>query len=174
MRDELEKAIAGTAAVVRGVKPDQLGLPTPCRDWDVRTLANHLLQVATAVGMAGRGEAVPDELWGRELLDDGWADRFESLATAPERAGVAAPPVIVAMLTSDIVLHGWDLARATGQDFRCDPAVAEVAYGFVVETGEQGRRMGIYAPPVPVEGTAPALDRALAESGRDPRWTRPL
>jgi uncharacterized protein (TIGR03083 family) len=54
MRDVLEKAISGTAAVVRGVKPDQLALPTPCREWDVRTLTNHLLQVATALGLAGR------------------------------------------------------------------------------------------------------------------------
>ncbi|MGN9911581.1 TIGR03086 family metal-binding protein [Phytohabitans sp. LJ34] len=171
MRDALEKAITETSAVLRGVEPDQLGLPTPCRDWDVRTLANHLLQVATALGLAGRGEPIPDGVWGRELIADGWADRFGSLAvpaTTSDWAGAA--PVIAAMLASDVVLHGWDLARATGQEYRCDPAAAEVAHRFVAETGEQGRRMGIYAEPVPVAADAPVLDRALGLSGRDPGW----
>ncbi|BCB75924.1 TIGR03086 family metal-binding protein [Phytohabitans flavus] len=184
MRDVLEKAITETAAVMRGVKPDQLGLPTPCRDWDVQTLANHLLQVATALSLAGRGEPVPGELWGRELMADGWADRFESLA-APAvpaewagmaRVGEAEMPasVVAAMLVSDAVLHGWDLARATGQEYRCDPEVAELTYRFVLETGEQGRQMGIFAAPVPVARDAALLDRALGLSGRDPRWARPL
>ena len=61
-----------------------------------------------------------------------------------------------------LVIHGWDLARATGQPFRCDAATAEVTRQFLTETGEQGRAMGIYAAAVPVDASASALDQALA------------
>jgi uncharacterized protein (TIGR03086 family) len=104
-------------------------------------------------------------------MADGWTDRFESLAApATSSEWAAAAPVIAAMLASDVVVHGWDLARATGQEYRCDPAAAEVAHRFVAETGEQGRQMGIFGAPVPVAADAPALDRALGLSGRDPGW----
>jgi uncharacterized protein (TIGR03086 family) len=73
-----------------------------------------------------------------------------------------------AMFVSDVAIHGWDLARATGQSYRCDPDVAESTYRFVVDMAEQGRQMGIYAAPVPVADGAPAFERALARSGRDP------
>lgn len=180
------KAATETANTVRGVKPDQLGAPTPCRDWDVRTLVNHLLQVIYAVNLAGRGEAVPGELWERDLMSGGWAERVDDEA----RQAVAAwsdpaargdtvsvgsmqmpVPAVAAMLASDLVLHGWDLARATGQDYRCDDDAAEMTYRFITETGDQGRGMGIYAEPVPVADEAPALDRALGLSGRNPQWT---
>lgn len=183
MRVVVEKAVARTAAVVRGVKPNQFGAPTPCRDWDVRTLMNHLLQVATALGLAGRGEPVPDDVWGRDLMADGWADRFEELTvgaaradwTGDRRLGEAEMPasLVAAMLASDVVIHGWDLARATGQDYQCEADLAEVTYRFVADTGQQGRRMGIFGPPVPVAADAPVLTRALALSGRDPGWAPP-
>src|SRR6266540_3589534 len=65
-----------TANVVRGVKPDQLDAPTPCRDWDVGTLTNHLLQVVTALDLAGRGQPVPSDLWERDLPRDDGGARF--------------------------------------------------------------------------------------------------
>jgi uncharacterized protein (TIGR03086 family) len=82
-------------------------------------------------------------------------------------------PAVATMLASDLVIHGWDLARATGQDFRCDDAVADMIHRFVADTAAQGRGMGLYAEPVPVADGAPALDRTLGLSGRDPQWTPP-
>ncbi|GAB1694669.1 hypothetical protein KRM28CT15_64720 [Krasilnikovia sp. M28-CT-15] len=82
-------------------------------------------------------------------------------------------PMIASMLTSDLVIHGWDLARAAGQDYQCDDDVAELAHRFVVDMGEQGRQMGIYAAPLSVADGVPVFDKALALSGRDPHWTRP-
>ncbi|WP_117215682.1 TIGR03086 family metal-binding protein [Allorhizocola rhizosphaerae] len=183
MHPLMVKAVAETAAVVRGVKPDQMSAPTPCRDWDVRVLANHLLQVAVALRLAGRGEAVPGGLWADDLLTGDWAARFEdetrqAIAAWAEPSawdgvvdmgGSAMPAGLAAtMLVSDLVIHGWDLARATGQDYRCDDDVAELAYRFVAQTGEQGRAMGIYAEPVPVADDASMLERAVAISGRNP------
>jgi uncharacterized protein (TIGR03086 family) len=179
-------AATETATVVRGVKPDQLDLPTPCRDWAVRALANHLMQVVEALDLAGRGGPVPGELWQADRMAGDWAARFDELArraagawsspSAPagtlDLGGAPMPaPAVATMLASDLVLHGWDLARATGQQLRCSPVLAELALGFIAETAEQGRAMGLYGPPVAVADDAAPLDRALALSGRDPHWT---
>jgi uncharacterized protein (TIGR03086 family) len=75
------------------------------------------------------------------------------------------------MLASDLVIHGWDLARATGQDYRPDDGAAAMAQQFVDQTGEQGRQMGIFAAARPAGDDATPLDHALAGSGRDPRWS---
>ncbi|NRQ31850.1 TIGR03086 family protein [Nonomuraea sp. NN258] len=182
----LTQAVTCSAAVFRGVKPEQLGAPTPCQEWDVRALANHLLQVVSALGGAGGGQAVPDELWGRDLMTDGWAERFDEQASqaldawnepaawrsTPAMGGAEMPAqLVVTMLASDLVIHAWDLARATGQDFHCDEAAAELTHRFTADSAEQGRQMGIYGPPRPVAQDASPLDRALAASGRDPLWT---
>jgi uncharacterized protein (TIGR03086 family) len=186
--DLVASATAEAARVLRGVGADQLAAPTPCGDWDVRTLGNHLLQVVTALALAGRGAAVPDELWKRDLTGDGWVARFDDEArravaawadpTAQHRtvtmgAADMPAPFVAAMLAADLTIHGWDLARATGQELHCPERVAESAHRFVADTAEQGRGMGLYAAPVPVSENAPALDRALALSGRDPHWSPP-
>jgi uncharacterized protein (TIGR03086 family) len=188
LSDVVAGAATETATVVRGVKPDQLDLPTPCRDWPVRTLANHLMQVVAALEAAGRGGPVPGDLWQSDRMAGDWAARFDEEArravdawsspSAPTGAvdvgGAAMPaPMVATMLASDLVVHGWDLARATGQDLRSSPAVAELTLGFVADTAEQGRTMGLFGPPVPVAADAPPLERALALSGRDPAWRPP-
>lgn len=178
------RAAAEAATTVRGVKPNQFDAATPCEEWTVRALINHLRQVIDALGLAGRRQPVPDELWERTYDDavsgfDDEADRAIA-AWADHRSGEGTvrmgssdmPTIFVAtMLASDLVIHGWDLALATGQDYRCDGDLAELTLGFITETGEQGRSMGIFAEPVPVTADASALDRALGLSGRDPAWS---
>jgi uncharacterized protein (TIGR03086 family) len=183
---QIEDAATEVATVVRGTKPDQLGMPTPCPDWDVRALVNHLFQVVNATRLAASGEPVPDELWAEDLVPADWAERFEdetrrAVTASAEHgawdgmrtAGSTEMPaqLLAAMLISDLVIHGWDLARATGQPFRCDDAAVDTTYRFLVDSGEQGREMGIFAAAVPVVEDAPTLDRALGLSGRDPQWT---
>lgn len=186
---EIHTLVANSAAqaadVVQGVKNDQLTSPTPCRDWNVQKLTNHLLQIVNALTLSGQGKPVPDELWGENLFSDDWAAQFvsesrqaatawadESSRTDMSDIGPAQMPTVVVatMLASDLVIHGWDLAKATGQGFQCDGEVAAMTYAFISETAEQGRGMGLYADPVPVSPQAPALDRALGLSGRDPQW----
>lgn len=179
----LDKTFSGTADVVHGVGAAQWELATPCAGWDVRDLTNHLMQVATALELSGDGQAVPADLWSRDLLTGDWAGRFDRSAQRAAEGWAGPPdmvsfggmdlpgPVVLTMLASDLVIHGWDLARATGQEFRCDDEDARMAYEFVAETGAQGRQMGIFAAPVPAGENASLLDRALAASGRDPAWT---
>jgi uncharacterized protein (TIGR03083 family) len=158
-----------TLAVVRGVKPEQLGARTPCAGWDVRTLANHLLQVMTALRMTGTSEPIPDDFWGRDLMTPDWMHNFER--EADQALSLPAHENAMAtMLAVDLVLHGWDLARATGQEFVVTDAAAALTFEFVAASAEQGRAMGIYGEPVPVDDDAPVLERALGLSGRDPQW----
>jgi uncharacterized protein (TIGR03086 family) len=75
------------------------------------------------------------------------------------------------MVLGEFVVHGWDLARATGHDVTWDDTVLEFALEWLVQTAEQGRAMGVYGAAVPVPENAPVLDRLLGLTGRDPQWT---
>lgn len=79
-------------------------------------------------------------------------------------------PLIATMLGSDLVIHGWDLARATGQDYRCEEDTAQLTYRFLLDMGGQRQQRGSFAAPLPTPEQTSLLDRALALSGRDPRW----
>jgi uncharacterized protein (TIGR03086 family) len=179
---ELNATVRTAADLVRNIPPDRLDAPTPCRDWDVRTLTNHLHQVVTALHLAGRGGPVPDDLWSRDLAGD--PDRFDAEARGAIEAWAEPPagmialgaatvpaPLVATMLASDLVLHGWDLAKATGQVFACDDEAIAMTSRFIADTAAEGRTMGLYAEPVPVAADASALDRAVGASGRDPGWT---
>jgi uncharacterized protein (TIGR03086 family) len=182
----LADAATAAAGTARGVGPDQLTAPTPCQDWQVGALVNHLLQVTTALTLAARGGAVPDSLWQRDLMSGDWANGLNDQArqaieawsdpsawegTVSMSSSEMPASMVATMLACDLVIHGWDLARATGQDYACLDDTAEMARAFVEQMGEQGRGMGIFSEPVPVPEEALALDRAVGLSGRDPAWT---
>jgi uncharacterized protein (TIGR03086 family) len=174
-------AVRRATDVLGHVRADQSGLPTPCAAWDVRQVADHVAQVMAALALAGRGEPVPDDHWSRPVANDLEADADAAVAAwadadawpRPVRMGGAELPgaMAAAMLASDLVIHGWDLARATGQPYSCEEATADLTRQFLIDTGDQGRAMGIYAAAVPVGADASILDQALAISGRDPQWT---
>ena len=74
----------------------------------------------------------------------------------------------------ELVVHGWDLAVATGQPYDADAASIEVALGFVGPFSEPEaaqQREGVFGPVVPVPDGAPALDRLIGLAGRDPSWS---
>jgi uncharacterized protein (TIGR03086 family) len=75
------------------------------------------------------------------------------------------------MVLGEFVLHGWDLARASGRVLECDPAAATAVYESAVAMGEQARSMGVYGPAVEVAEDASPLERALGAAGRDPGWS---
>jgi uncharacterized protein (TIGR03086 family) len=75
-----------------------------------------------------------------------------------------------ALIIAEMVLHGWDLATATGQDYTVSDRAAEAAFGAVEANAELFRQYKGFADPVPVADDAPVLDRVLALSGRDPAW----
>ncbi|RKN48325.1 TIGR03086 family metal-binding protein [Micromonospora endolithica] len=181
--DLLSVAVPRTAAVVRGIADDQLDLPTPCADFAVRDLMNHLYEVvvnfqALATKRPVEWAAKPDH------LTDGWRDRFEVEARKLVDAwsdpaaldgvspGMGMPqPVVGAMALLDLTVHGWDLAAATGQPYEAAPEVLDHLHELVEQLGPQARKMGVFGEPVSASPDLPDVDRLLARTGRDPVWS---
>lgn len=187
---DLEPAARGVATLLDGVADDQLAAPTPC-GWPVATLLDHLLGLSAAFTDTARkapdrssGRAAPDGTaldpqWRTALprrLDElvaAWREpsAWEGMASA---GGVTWPAEVMATVALDeLVLHGWDLARATGQPYRPDPVSVEVVYGFTASMSgpeHAESRQGLFGPEVAVPEDAPRFDRALGFAGRDPDW----
>jgi uncharacterized protein (TIGR03086 family) len=82
------------------------------------------------------------------------------------------PAAGIAVVSLDeLVLHGWDLARATGQAYDADLASVQACLGFVEAAARPEGVPGLFGPPIPVPQDAPVLDRLVGLSGRDPAWT---
>ncbi|MFG1648883.1 TIGR03086 family metal-binding protein [Micromonospora sp. NPDC049275] len=184
--DLLAAAAPRTVDVVRGVADDQLDLPTPCRDYVVRDLLNHLFEVV--VNFQDLAEKRPVE-WAEkpDHLDDGWRDRFvvetDRLVAAwsdPSTLegvspGMGLPQTVVGgMALLDLIVHGWDLAVATGQPYRPAPEAVAELHALVEQLGPTARKMGVFAdppqPPTPTKTRTPDLDRLLTQTGRTPTW----
>jgi uncharacterized protein (TIGR03086 family) len=89
--------------------------------------------------------------------------------------GIDLPGEMAAVVgLGELVVHGWDIARASGQAFRCDPESLEVVHGFVAQVsgpGQEATRQGLFGPVVAVPVDAPMLDRVIGMAGRHPGWT---
>ncbi|MET8994440.1 TIGR03086 family metal-binding protein [Amycolatopsis sp. NPDC004169] len=166
-----------------------LTAPTPCAGYDVRGLLNHLLYWGPWLIAAGRREDPPTPAGGEAeaaLVAADWlADLEKQTETMVEVFGTPAawtgttslgsasmPSAVVgAMVLGEFVLHGWDLARASGQPCAYAPEAATAVYESAVAMGAQARSMGVYGPEVAVGAGASPLERALGAAGRDPDWT---
>jgi uncharacterized protein (TIGR03086 family) len=194
---ELESAAREVVRLLDGVTEDRLDDPTPCTDTPVAALLDHFLGLSLAFTWAARKTTPPEDGPGpgavsAEYLDPQWRTllprRLGELVEAwrdpiawegmTEAGGVTMPAEQMAMVALDeLVLHGWDLARATGQPFTCDPAdtAAVLAFTSASARPEQAAgREGLFGPVVEVPKDASAFDRALGFAGRDPAWTPKL
>ena len=187
-RPHFRSAARTAGATVEAVSVDQLHLPTPCTEFDVRALLGHLVAVfrrvtSLAAGVPAIGHAplvtdVPDDGWGAAAraavreLEQAWADpdvlRREMVLPFGTLPGAAA----LASYTGEVLTHTWDLATATGRTPAWDDEVvagALVAVRSKLPTAE--RPPGIpFADAVPVPDDAPVIDRLVAWQGRDPHW----
>ncbi|WP_328946894.1 TIGR03086 family metal-binding protein [Streptomyces sp. NBC_00250] len=182
----LTNCAAEAARVTRGISPEQLAGPSGCTGWTVRELANHLV-LYTSHGLEHRAmrTQLPDELVARDFAADAdWPERYaaqldRALAAwaKPEAwdgdvdfGGGSTMPAgeIAAMLVAELALHGWDLARATGQDFTLPEDTGVYLLGVVERYAEMYRTYEGFAAPTSVEPHASAFTRALATSGRTP------
>ncbi|AGL20234.1 TIGR03086 family metal-binding protein [Actinoplanes sp. N902-109] len=170
----ISAALPPTLAVVRAVRPDQLDLPSPCGEFTVRDLIEHFRQ-STLYLVSVTGDAPADPPDGLEerlaLVGEVYAKpaTWEGEVSFP--SGPLPAATVGGMVVTEIVMHGWDLARATGQSPVWDPQVVEFLESAVGRTAGMGRKMGAYGPEVPVPADAPPLDRVLGLTGRDPQWT---
>lgn len=192
MTDPVDLGAAGErlVAVLAQVADDQLGRPTPCEGRTVGQLVQHLVGLTSAFRAAADKDFGP--LTDTSPDDGGWPDAEpgwrEALAAQvpamsaawrnPEAwegmtraGGVDLPGQVGGLVALDeLVLHGWDLARATGQPYDCDDATASACMAFV-GTFEESGTPGLFGPAIPVADDASALERVLARSGRDPQWS---
>ncbi|MFG3102233.1 TIGR03086 family metal-binding protein [Streptomyces sp. NPDC048182] len=189
--DLLRSATERTVPLVRGTADTALAAPTPCAEYDARALVAHLFDVVVNFQ---RLAAKEDAHFGQEpgpdrLAAEDWREAFAAECDALVAAW-AVPgadqgstgamnmpaPVVGRMALGDLTVHGWDLARATGRPYDPDPAVVDALLGTFAELAPTARRMGVFGAehPLPDGGAdATPLDRLLALTGRDPRWTRP-
>jgi uncharacterized protein (TIGR03086 family) len=179
-------AAAETARVVAGAeKTASLDDTTPCPDWDLRTLLNHtILWTAYSAERRAYGESVAEDLMSKDFTaEPGYAEAYQAQIARAVRAwsspeawtgdrnvmGSATPAAdIAAMLIMEMVLHGWDVAEATGQDYHCDDDLAQAVLETVQAQGDMFRQYQGFAAAVPVPADASTFDRALGLSGRDP------
>ncbi|MDV7215565.1 TIGR03086 family metal-binding protein [Streptomyces prunicolor] len=178
------------ARLVEGVTDERLREVTPCPGTAVRNMLGHLLGLSVAFRDAARKDlgvmtdTAPDT--GASDIGPGWREDFPKILdglaeawrdpaawTGMTRAGGIDLPgaVAAAVVADELVIHGWDLAVATGQPYEPDAAALQSSYGFLLAaTQDPSRGGGIFGPVVPVAAEAPLLERALGLSGRDPGW----
>jgi len=169
--------------VLSRINADQLVLPTPCTEFTVLDVIDHLDGVAVGSAALARGEVPPEagdprstdapdwrdsvakHVW---AVGEGWRDpaawRGSTVA-----AGVELTNEQWAKITlTELVVHGWDLAKATGQPFDLAEPTLRACYEHVAEFVPNAPVAGLWGPPVQVPGDAPLLDRLVAITGRNP------
>ncbi|WP_328903345.1 TIGR03086 family metal-binding protein [Streptomyces sp. NBC_00441] len=183
---DLEPAARRFTAQLDAVDDGALGAVTPCPGVTVGALLAHIEGLAVAFRDAARKKSGPatDSAPSVEsgVLESGWRttlpaaldgmvaawrapDAWEGMTRA---GGVDLPGQVAGMVAlNELVLHGWDLARATGQPFDAEDAHLRNTLALLADQGDDPSPFG---PPVPVADDAPLLDRAVARGGRLPDW----
>jgi uncharacterized protein (TIGR03086 family) len=184
---EMAAASAEAARVVGNVPQNALNARTPCDDWDLRTLLNHtILWTSYSAERRAHGESDAEDLMNKDFAaDPGFREDYARQINKPVKAwsapeawtgtrnvmGDATPAADVgAMLLMETALHGWDVARATGQEFRTDEQTAKALEAIVQAQAELFRKYQGFADAVEPAENATAFERALTLSGRDPGW----
>ncbi|OJY43915.1 TIGR03086 family metal-binding protein [Pseudonocardia sp. 73-21] len=184
---EFGPAARALAQVVDGVRDDQLDAPTPCPAYTVADLLDHVAGLTVAFTAAARKQALGGDASGDgSRLPEGWRERItddlaELAAAWAEPAAyegmtmagpIEVPGHVAALIAlNEVLVHGWDLARATGQPYGTDPAAVTAVAGWVAGFAVPGEvSEGPFGPAVAVPDTAPVLDRLVGLAGRDPGW----
>ena len=177
------KAVENFAQKVQQVSVDHWGQPTPCTEWDVRALVNHVVSEERWVKPLVEGKTIEEvgSAFDGDLLDD---DPAGAAAAAGSEAVVAfdegetetvhlsfgdTPVNEYAMqMTADHLIHGWDLAAATGMDRTMDPELVGVVAEWFASQEEAWRSAGAIGPRADTVGD-PQAD-LLAAFGRNSNW----
>jgi uncharacterized protein (TIGR03086 family) len=185
----LTSACQRTANVLTNVTDDELNGPTPCRRLSLRDLVAHVGGLAPAFTAAARkefGELTDTPPVEGVPLDADWRTAYPARLAELARAwqdpaawegmsragGVDFPGEVAGIVAlTEVVIHGWDVARASGQGYDVDPASLEAVLPHVTAIAAEGPVEGLFGPAVPVADDAPTLDRVIALSGRDPAWS---
>jgi len=192
---DLGPATTTLAEVVAGVTDEQLTRPTPCPRYTVGDLLDHIGGLSVAFAEAATKTPPPEAgseppLGDAAHLDPAWReaipDALAALAAAWRKdaawdgmtaaGGIEMPGEIAGLVAlEEVVVHGWDLARATGQAYDIDDATLELVRGLVGDFAPADDVVNdgtlAFGPKVPVPDSAPRLDQVVALTGRDPAWS---
>lgn len=183
----LDRALDQVSALLGRVRPDQAGDPTPCAEWDVAGLAEHVVADLDRFTVSARGQR-PD--WSQPVPPVGgdWQAAFDRGATALRSAWLEAGDLavtvrvpigerplsfILSQQTAEFAVHAWDLDRASGHTGQLDEELAAAALAWASQTLKPEFRGDgkAFGAEVPVPADAPATDRLAGFFGRSPRWT---
>lgn len=189
---DLTAACRRTADVLRNVADDQLTAPTPCEKMLLDALIAHVGGLSLAFTAAARKEFGPltdtSPTEAAQPLEDDWRasypDRLAELARAfsdpaawegmTRAGGFDFPGEAAGMVAlTEVVIHGWDVARSSGQQYEIDEQTAAAVLPHVTQSAAEDPVEGLFGPAVPVADDAPVLDRIVGLTGRDPRWMQP-
>ncbi|WP_406505552.1 TIGR03086 family metal-binding protein [Streptomyces sp. NBC_00212] len=188
---DLGPAAAELTRLLEGVRDEQLEVPTPCPAYVLRDLLSHIAGLSVAFRDAAHKEFVPSTStapgsvrppapagdWRKSMpenlaaMADAWRDPA-AWEGETQAGGLTFPAAIAGRVALDeLVVHGWDVARASGQTYRPAPVDLEVSYGLLAPSKDDPAARGTaFGPAVDVPHEAPMLDRLIGMSGRDPGW----
>ena len=187
--DAMQAAVSSTGEIVGRIEPDAMGRPSPCRDWDVGEVLNHMLgalwlSAALFADEPPRYAVAPGALPDDDLVGDDVPAAFKEAAEAAitaahlegtldrmieTPAGTMPGTALGGIITLDVFVHGWDLARGAGHEASFDPALAGYLLGFAEQAiAPEIRTAGLIGPIVEVPVTAPVMDRLVGFLGRTP------
>ncbi|MFF8809761.1 TIGR03086 family metal-binding protein [Streptomyces omiyaensis] len=181
MGDLLRAAADRAVPLIAGTGEESLDAPTPCAEYDVRALLNHLFAVVVNFQALAAKEAADFSTTPDRLAEPGWREGFavetgrlvEAWAAPGAEEGTSGAMglparTVGAMALLDLTVHAWDLARATGRAFEPAPEVVAGLVDEVERMAPMARRMNVFGEAVEPPAGAGAFERLLATTGRDP------
>jgi len=191
--DHLRQSIELAVGAIRSTDLGRYGDPSPCSKYAVRDVVNHLAFGFLLAHRSGAREpwdptwngedrtpylvGLPEEEWAQACADEAaatarvWAEPTAWTGEASMGGSPMPAAAIGSMMTAEFAVHAWDLAVATGRSVDVPAALGAVVLDGVLAMAPSGREGGWFGAEVEVPAGAPAFERALAASGRDPRWT---
>ena len=176
--EQHRRASDGLLSVARAAA-ERWERPSPCTDWDARGVVEHVIgfhEILVLKPLGVRVERPRDDPAAR------WQVTADALVSALAGAGALGTAVevpggrttelrnLLPTLTTDVLVHTWDLARAVGAPDVLDPELCEIGYARASENSEALRASNMFSNEVPVPDDAPVQDRMLGLFGRDPGW----
>jgi uncharacterized protein (TIGR03086 family) len=172
-------ALAATGEIVGRIAPQQLADPTPCEEYDVRGLMQHVIGGNFWVAPLVEGKTIEEV--GNTLDREFSADEYDASAQSADRAfsspGAMQTPVAVSYgpvpgevyaghRFIDVLIHGWDLAKATGQDTKLDPELVDACWEIITPQLDLLKGSGMFGSQVKVPDDADAQTKLLGALGR--------
>ena len=195
IRDFDRRAVRVSTEVVGRVRPADLARPTPCGHWNLAELLAHMTAQHRGFAAASAGRGADGEVWRpvrspsdpvrehRAAADEVLAafaaeGVLEQPFALPELSPAEFPAIqAIGFHFIDYVVHGWDVARALGENYVLDGDLAPLALRIAEQVpngAERSRPSAAFAPALPLESGSSALERILLLLGRTPSWNRDL